>query len=78
MFIALSPRDLLIGKYPDKKIDLSSKSSSIFGTRFCSAGVTTFCRPQNGFTNNNPLISVYTELLGLYQQLLSAMQGQNS
>ncbi|MDD3693974.1 MAG: hypothetical protein PHC89_01105 [Candidatus Pacebacteria bacterium] len=55
-----------------------SKPSSIFGTRFCSAGVTTFCRPQNGFVNNNPLVNIYTELLGLYQQLLSAMQGQNS
>ncbi len=56
----------------------SSKSSSIFGTRFCSAGVTTFCRPQNGFINNNPLVNIYTELLGLYQQLLSAMQGQEN
>lgn len=57
---------------------LFSRSASIFGTRFCSAGVTTFCRPQNGFTNDNPLISIYTELLGLYQQLLSAMQSENS
>ncbi|MDD3694045.1 MAG: hypothetical protein PHC89_01475 [Candidatus Pacebacteria bacterium] len=56
----------------------SSSISNIFGTRFCSAGVTTFCRPQNGFTNNNPLISIYTELLGLYQQLLSALQNENS
>ncbi|MDD3694053.1 MAG: hypothetical protein PHC89_01515 [Candidatus Pacebacteria bacterium] len=62
----------------DSSEGLSSKSSSIFGTRFCSAGVTTFCRPQNGFVNNNPLISIYTELLGLYQQLLSAMQSENS
>lgn len=56
----------------------NSSSSNIFGTRFCSAGVTTFCRPQNGFTNNNPLISIYTELLGLYQQLLFALQNENS
>ncbi|MDD3694196.1 MAG: hypothetical protein PHC89_02285 [Candidatus Pacebacteria bacterium] len=58
--------------------NLFPRSSSIFGTRFCSETVTTFCRPQNGFTNNNPLISIYTELLGLYQQLLSAMQSENS
>ncbi|MDD3693808.1 MAG: hypothetical protein PHC89_00200 [Candidatus Pacebacteria bacterium] len=56
----------------------SSKSSSIFGTRFCTAGVTTFCRPQNGFTNNNPLVNIYTELLGLYQQLLNTIQNENS
>ncbi|MDD3693786.1 MAG: hypothetical protein PHC89_00065 [Candidatus Pacebacteria bacterium] len=55
-----------------------SKHSSIFGTRFCSDTVTTFCRPKSGFINNIPLISIYTELLGLYQQLLSAMQGGNS
>ncbi|MDD3694219.1 MAG: sialidase family protein [Candidatus Pacebacteria bacterium] len=65
---------ILLGEFPPQK----GSSSNIFGTRFCTAGVTTFCRPQNGFVNNNPLISIYTELLGLYQQLLSAMQGQEN
>lgn len=56
----------------------SATNNKIFGTRFCSDTVTTFCRPKSGFINNIPLISIYTELLGLYQQLLSAMQGGNS
>lgn len=66
---------IFLGEFPPQK---SLSSSNIFGTRFCSAGVTTFCRPQNGFVNNNPLISIYTELLGLYQQLLFALQNENS
>lgn len=52
--------------------------SSTFGVRFCSAGVTSFCRPQGAVPQNNLLANVYTELLGLYQQLLTALQEQNS